>query len=90
MKMASTAIHVNVWLDLMERTARTVSIFILRVSWGVYAVCNIIVTFFYPDINDCAPSPCANGGTCIDKVNAYKCVCVPGYTGENCETGEFV
>ena len=34
-KMVSTAIHVNVWLDLMERTARTVSIFILRVSCGV-------------------------------------------------------
>ena len=47
MKMVSTAIHVNVWLDLMERTARTVSIFILRVSWGVCGVCNfIIVTFF--------------------------------------------
>ena len=45
---------------------------------------------FYPDINDCAPSPCANGGTCIDKVNAYKCVCVPGYTGENCETSKFL
>ena len=45
--MVSTAIHVNVWLDLMERTARTVSIFILRVSWGVYAVCNIIIVIFF-------------------------------------------
>ena len=47
MKMVSTAIHVNVWLDLMERTARTVSIFILRVSCGVYAICNIIIITFF-------------------------------------------
>ena len=47
MKMASTAIHASVCLDLMERTARTVSIFILRVSCDVCAVFNFIVVIFF-------------------------------------------
>ena len=28
---------------------------------------------------------CLNGGTCIDRVNAYDCECPEGYTGKNCE-----
>ena len=26
-----------------------------------------------------------NGGTCLDGVNSYTCVCAPGFTGGNCE-----
>ena len=25
-----------------------------------------------------------NNGTCIDGVNDYKCTCVPGFVGKNC------
>ena len=39
------------------------------------------------DIDDCAPSPCQNGGTCIDEVNGYKCDCASGYEGDKCEIG---
>ena len=46
---------------------------------------NICVT----DIDDCAISPCQNGGTCQDLVNDYNCVCVAGYTDKNCQTSEF-
>ena len=42
---------------------------------------------FLIDVDECASSPCQNGGTCVDVVNAYTCNCVPGYTGEDCETG---
>ena len=38
------------------------------------------------NINECASSPCLNGGTCMDKFNSYKCSCAAGYTGANCET----
>ena len=42
---------------------------------------------FVPDINDCInPNACLNGGTCFDKVNAFSCVCVPGYNGSSCES----
>lgn len=40
----------------------------------------------------CKYTPCENGATCISEKDgsAYKCLCVPGYTGEDCETGMFV
>ena len=40
------------------------------------------------DIYECASSPCQNGGTCIDDVNSYTCLCAPGYSGVNCHGGE--
>ena len=41
-------------------------------------------TFNIVDIDDCSPNPCQNGGSCIDEVDSYKCECVEGYFGENC------
>ena len=43
-----------------------------------------------PDIDECAPNPCQNGGTCTDKVNAYTCNCLAGYQGTNCETSKYI
>ncbi|KAI8509436.1 hypothetical protein Bbelb_132840 [Branchiostoma belcheri] len=37
------------------------------------------------DIDECASSPCLNGGTCSDGDNSYTCQCVTGYDGDNCE-----
>ena len=36
---------------------------------------------------DCASSPCQNGGTCIDVHNDYNCTCKDGYSGKNCQIG---
>ena len=33
------------------------------------------------NIDECESAPCVNGATCIDQLNSYECVCVPGYTG---------
>ena len=41
-----------------------------------------------PGIDECASSPCQNGGTCVDGVNEYSCTCAAGYTGTNCETSK--
>jgi hypothetical protein len=38
------------------------------------------------NINECAPNPCLNGGTCADLVNAYSCTCAAGYSGPTCAT----
>ncbi|XP_063436580.1 fibropellin-1-like [Mytilus trossulus] len=37
------------------------------------------------DVNECASSPCKNGGTCVDKVNAFTCSCPGGFSGDMCE-----
>ena len=44
---------------------------------------------YFIDVDECASSPCQNGGTCTDHVNQYTCACVEGYTGENCQTSMF-
>ena len=31
-----------------------------------------------------------NGGTCVDRVNAFSCNCRRGFTGVYCETGTFL
>ncbi len=41
------------------------------------------------DINECASTPCENGGTCTDAVNSYTCACVDGYSGLQCATGTY-
>lgn len=38
------------------------------------------------DINDCESNPCRNGGTCIDGINSYTCICSGGWEGAHCET----
>ncbi|XP_024114885.1 sushi, nidogen and EGF-like domain-containing protein 1 isoform X1 [Oryzias melastigma] len=38
------------------------------------------------DVDECASSPCQNGGTCEDLTNSFSCECPAGYTGLQCET----
>ena len=40
------------------------------------------------DIVECSSDPCQNGGTCVDQINAFTCICMSGYTGNVCETSE--
>ena len=58
--------------------------------------------FIFSEINECDSAPCKNGGTCKEEDGGvtsragfekdveefYTCVCKPGYTGKNCETGK--
>uniref|UniRef100_A0A674J7U3 Neurocan core protein n=1 Tax=Terrapene triunguis TaxID=2587831 RepID=A0A674J7U3_9SAUR len=37
------------------------------------------------DIDDCLSSPCQNGGTCIDEINSFVCLCLPSYGDNLCE-----
>ena len=40
---------------------------------------------FVVDVNECASSPCQNGGVCIDGISRYTCNCPSTYTGTNCQ-----
>ena len=59
---------------------------------SVYCIYLVAFNFkagqFPPDIDECASAPCQNGGNCRDQINGYRCICVPGYTGLQCQTGE--
>lgn len=37
------------------------------------------------NIDDCSINRCKNGGSCIDLVNDFKCVCDPPFTGRECQ-----
>ncbi|XP_017711711.1 PREDICTED: fibulin-7 isoform X2 [Rhinopithecus bieti] len=37
------------------------------------------------DISECSSQPCQNGGTCVEGVNQYRCICPPGRTGNRCQ-----
>ena len=42
------------------------------------------------DADECSSRPCQNGGTCSTPAfDMYKCACLTGYTGTNCETGNY-
>lgn len=38
------------------------------------------------NLNECASTPCLNGGTCIDEVAKFKCDCLDVFTGVLCES----
>ncbi|XP_022330019.2 CUB and sushi domain-containing protein 3-like [Crassostrea virginica] len=36
-------------------------------------------------VNSCASNPCLNGGTCVNGLDRYDCVCTSSYNGVHCE-----
>ncbi|KAL5012412.1 hypothetical protein ScPMuIL_010963 [Solemya velum] len=36
-------------------------------------------------VNTCGSAPCQHGGECIDGLNEYTCVCLPGWSGKDCQ-----
>jgi hypothetical protein len=32
--------------------------------------------------NECDSNPCYNNATCLDDINGYTCLCLPGYIGK--------
>lgn len=41
-------------------------------------------TLFQINIDDCYSEACSNGGTCVDLVGGYYCLCPSPFRGENC------
>ena len=91
--MELIAIAVLVWLVTLEIIVRQVRSETNSYIFNRFFCCfisnqeNYIVT---PDIDDCSPNPCLNGGVCTDKVNDYSCSCKGDWGGKNCQIGMIV
>ena len=67
-----------------KQTREKVSVYQHNKSWfSLWAK-----SFVRADIDDCATAPCKHNGTCHDRLNDYRCTCVPGYIGKDCSTGK--
>uniref|UniRef100_A0A8W4FI94 Brevican core protein n=1 Tax=Sus scrofa TaxID=9823 RepID=A0A8W4FI94_PIG len=42
-----------------------------------------------PSSGDCVPSPCHNGGTCLEEEEGVRCLCLPGYGGDLCDVDQY-
>ena len=42
---------------------------------------------FFAEVDVCHSNPCANGATCVESADSYKCFCLPSYGGDRCEIG---
>ena len=42
---------------------------------------------FIPDIDHCINATCKNGGSCVDGLRNYSCICSAGFMGDQCQTG---
>ncbi len=56
-------------------------------SLAKIAFFQMIRVLFISDLNECTPDPCQNGATCVDELFDYRCMCVDGYDGVNCQIG---
>ena len=43
--------------------------------------------FILLDVDECTEHPCINNGTCVKYDGSYRCQCIQGWTGQNCEIG---
>lgn len=40
---------------------------------------------FSSEISECSSSPFQNGGTCLEGLDNFKCLCPPQWTGTTCQ-----
>ncbi|KAL3861910.1 hypothetical protein ACJMK2_007923 [Sinanodonta woodiana] len=70
----------------MKQIASSASYFLhVNQSAELAAAVSATVKITCEPIEDCASSPCQNGGTCETKHPAYSCKCPYGYSGARCQ-----
>uniref|UniRef100_A0A8C4HS43 Delta-like protein n=1 Tax=Dicentrarchus labrax TaxID=13489 RepID=A0A8C4HS43_DICLA len=46
----------------------------------------LFLSFCLSDANECDDNPCVNANSCRNLIGGYFCECLPGWTGQNCDT----
>lgn len=54
---------------------------------SLIVILNILIYIYRceMEIDECQSNPCRNGGTCIDQLATYECICPEDYVGRQCE-----
>lgn len=85
-------------LPVPTRVDRYSSIYIMFKTYNIYMqyimmrMCELIFhistigQYCAEDVNECLmqPNACHNGGTCFNTIGGHTCVCVNGWTGDDC------
>ena len=53
-------------------------------SLSIFKHQSLIVLDIFIFLDECARFPCLFGGTCVDGVNSFSCICPPGYGDTDC------
>ncbi|XP_065070368.1 sperm receptor for egg jelly-like [Rhopilema esculentum] len=56
------------------------------VGYACVETCSVLKGYNCIEIDECASDPCRNGATCINGINKFTCICLPGYTGNLCQS----
>ena len=48
-----------------------------------------LVFFYLSERDKCEPNRCKNGGTCVDLYHSFRCECISGYSGYQCQEGRM-
>ena len=89
-----TAIVITFVSDSLFLVVQTCSLEPMELSCSdgllcVYTGRTAIAITFVSDVDECASSPCQNGGLCTQPEPAtFNCTCLDGYFGDRCQQGE--
>jgi len=60
---------------MWEWTVSSIAVWFIRSLNGAGETCE-------ENQDECDSNPCFNNATCLDGINGYTCLCLPGYSGK--------
>ncbi|XP_048586151.1 polycystic kidney disease protein 1-like 2 isoform X1 [Nematostella vectensis] len=65
--------------------AKVTSVHLMPIQYETNFAIRIELYGCVADGYECLSTPCLNGGTCVDLVASYRCDCIKGFNGTNCQ-----
>ncbi len=88
-KVPPVPMELPVWMRSMSTTASAHLATIIHIvkMVNIMFFMKYSTTYQILEIDECESNPCSNGGTCINEINGYHCICVFGYNYTHCQNG---